>query len=86
MVKSCNAEFKLGQEFVETTIDGRKMQTTFTVVIIADESGAEFHALLQTQIDSSGRLIKVLRFIQDGKLQVLMQVDQVIGRALFESA
>ena len=87
IVKSAIAEFALGKEFIENTIDGRKMKTTFTIVVITDESGMEFNALLQAQIDSSDRRIQVLRFIdQDGMLQVRMTVGDTIGRALFEKA
>ena len=87
IVKSAIAEFALGNEFIENTIDGRKMKTTFTIVVITDESGMEFNALLQAQIDSSDRRIQVLRFIdQDGMLQVRMTVGDTIGRALFERA
>ena len=86
-MKSALAEFILGEEFIETTIDGRKMKTTFTLVIITDESGTEFNALLQAQIDSSDRKIQVLRFIRDDMLQVIMSVNGTpVGRALFQSA
>lgn len=87
-MKSSLAEFSLGQEFTETTIDGRKMKTTFSMVVIMDEStGLEYYALLQFQIDSSGRQIRVLRFIRgDNQMQVIMTVDQTVGRALFELA
>ena len=85
-MKSAIAEFVLGKEFIETTIDGRKMKTTFSIVVISDESGTEFYALLQAQTDSSDRKIQVLRFIRDDVLQVRMKVGETIGRAVFERA
>ena len=87
-MKSALAEFILGEEFIETTIDGRKMKTTFTIATITDTtSGMEYDALLQTQIDSSDRKIEVVRFIHNGKLQVIMMVNGTpVGRALFQSA
>ena len=45
---------------------------------------AETFALLQSQIDSGGRKIQVLRFLQDGLLKVIMKVNDTIGRAPFE--
>ena len=45
---------------------------------------SEIFALLQSQIDSGGRTIQVLRFLQDGLLKVVMKVNDTIGRALFE--
>ena len=62
------------------------MKTTFSIVVISDESGTEFYALLQAQTDSSDRKIQVLRFIRDDVLQVRMKVGETIGRAVFERA
>ena len=45
---------------------------------------SETFALLQSQIDSGGRTIQVLRFLQDGLLKVIMKVNDTIGRAVFE--
>merc|ERR1712156_732471 len=93
IVKSAMAEFNLEEEFIETTIDGRKMKTTFDIVNISPiniETGMEINptseifALLQSQIDCGGRTIQVLRFLQDGLLKVIMKVNDTIGRALFE--
>ena len=84
-MKSASAEFVLGEAFKETTIDGRKMTTTFSVELVSDENGAQFVALVQTQIDSDGRNIKVIRFIRDDVLNVIMKVGDTSAFAYFES-
>ena len=84
-LKSAKAEFKLGQTFEETTIDGRKMQTTFRVILIQHSSGTEFYALAQYQEDANGNLIKILRFIRNDNLQVIMQVEATTAFAVFEA-
>lgn len=85
IVKSALAEFALDQEFIEVTIDGRRMKTTFSIVIIADsQDDTEFYALLQSQIDSSQRNIQIIRFIRNDYLNVIMKVGNTTGKALFE--
>ena len=84
IVKSASVNFKLNQEVLEVSIDGRKLKTTFSLVMITDEDGTEFPALIQDQIDSSNRRIQVIRFIREDRLHVIMKVNGVVGKAIFE--
>ena len=84
IVKSASVNFKLNQEVLEVSIDGRKLKTTFSLVMITDEDGTEFSALIQDQIDSSNRRIQVIRFIREDRLHVIMKVNGVVGKAIFE--
>ena len=84
MKSASTPEFNLQEPFVETTIDGRKLNTTFSIEMISDEHGAEFIALVQRQIDSSGRHIEIIRFIRDEILNVIMKVHDTTARAYFE--
>ena len=84
-MKSASAEFVLMEEFAETTIDGRKMRTTFSIEILSDEEGTSFYALVQRQIDSAGRNIEIIRFIRDDILHVIMKVEDTVATAQFES-
>ena len=58
--------------------------------LINADTGMEIHptsetfALLQFQVDSEGRKIQVLRFLQDGLLKVIMKVNDALSKALFE--
>ena len=45
---------------------------------------SETFALLQSQVDSKGRRIQVLRFLQEGLLKVIMKVNDTLAIALFE--
>ena len=85
VMKSAMVEFKLGQMIEETTIDGRKMKTTFKVVLLQHEpSGAEFYALAQFQRDSNDNIIEIFRFIRNDNLQVIMRINNTTAFAVFE--
>lgn len=85
VMKSAIVEFKLGQMIEETTIDGRKMKTTFRVVLLQhDPTGAEFYALAQFQRDSNDNIIEIFRFVRNDNLQVIMRIDNTSAFAVFE--
>ena len=85
VMKSAMVEFKLGQMIEETTIDGRKMKTTFKVVLLQHEpSGAEFYALAQFQRDSNDNIIEIFRFVRHDNLQVIMRINNTTAFAVFE--
>ena len=85
VMKSAMVEFKLGQMIEEITIDGRKMKTTFKVVLLQHEpSGAEFYALAQFQRDSNDNIIEIFRFVRHDNLQVIMRINNTTAFAVFE--
>jgi hypothetical protein len=53
--KTAKAEFKLGEEFVETTADERKMNTTFTLEtptkLVQDQKGAIPSVIVRELVD-----------------------------------
>ena len=84
-MKSSVAEFQLNEPFMETTIDGRRLSTTFSIVVIGCKDTTEEHyGLLQSQVDSSGRNIQIIRFIRNEQLNVLMKVQDIVALAISE--
>ena len=83
-MKSAMVKFKIGDVTDETTIDGRKMKTTFQVVLLQHPTGAEYYALAQIQKDSNGNIIEIFRFVRNDNLQVIMRVGETAAFAVFE--
>ena len=83
-MKSCSATFCLDKQFVEITIDGRKMMTIFTLEEIF-ENGRHHLALIQRQVDSSERHIEIIRYVYENVLEVIMKVGDTVARATFET-
>lgn len=61
------------------------MKTTFSIEILNDEEdGTVFYALVQRQVDTSGRNIEIIRFIRDEILHVILKVGDTVATAQFQ--
>ncbi|XP_068425437.1 fatty acid binding protein 4b [Clinocottus analis] len=74
--KTSEIKFKLGEEFDETTTDGRSTKTTITL-----ENGK----LVQLQ-SWDGKKTTVAREIQDGKMCTKCVIDDVVAVRTYEKA
>lgn len=62
-LKTHGIRFKLGQEFPEETVDGRKVSSTITL---------EGNTLVHVQKDKSGKIIcSIRRHVENGQLKVV---------------
>jgi hypothetical protein len=77
--KNISIEFDLGKEFEETTGDGRKCLTTFTL------EGNKLHQV-QKAADKGGKDSTFDRYIENGKLIIDMECDGVKARRTYTRA
>jgi hypothetical protein len=77
--KTVVTEFDLNQEFEETTADGRKLKSKFTL---------ENDKLIQTQtkIDPKDKDSRFERYIDNGKLVITMESGDVTAKRVYERA
>ena len=88
MVKSCTCHFKLNEEFKETTIDDRQVESIIFFEDIEDQEeteGEKKKRLVHLQTDKQGRRAKIERVIDsDGvTMKVTMTVNDVKAAAVF---
>ena len=86
MVKSCSCHFKLNEEFKETTIDDRTVESIIYFEDIEEEEDGERKRLVHLQTDKQGRRAKIERVIdpKDGLMKVSMSVNEVKASAVFK--
>ncbi|KAK0411445.1 hypothetical protein QR680_005655 [Steinernema hermaphroditum] len=73
-------EFVLGQEFEETTADGRQMKTTFTF-----EDGKLVQS--QKKIKDGDKDSRIERYVDaDGNLVIVMESEGVVAKRVYEKA
>jgi len=77
VVRSVTVQFQLGKEVQETTVDFRKVRSTFTL-----EDGD----LVWSSTDKSGVTTVVRRKVQDGIMTVYMEVNGVKATAKFKKS
>nr|ACO10276.1 Myelin P2 protein [Caligus rogercresseyi] len=81
VVKSISVDFKLDEEFKETTIDGRLVHSTFTLV---REGTSSSLILRQKSVDKDGKISIIDRSIDGDIMKVGMNVNHVKASAIFK--
>jgi len=73
--KTTDISFKIGEEFDETTGDGRKVKTTCKM---------EGDALVQDQKGSPDSILS--REIKDGKMHMILKVNDIVCTRIYKKA
>jgi len=74
-LKTSEIKFKLGQEFKETTMDGREAMTTFTL---------EGDVLTQTQKPTKGDQVTYVRTFTDTELIAVCKCGSVVSTRTYK--
>nr|ADD24124.1 Fatty acid-binding protein [Lepeophtheirus salmonis] len=84
VVKSISVDFNLMKEFKEQTVDGRTLNSTFSIEQVVTQDSKTKVILCQKQIDSNGLISIIDRWIEEDLMHVEIKCNNIQASAVFK--